>query len=322
MVAGVLGTLATTIAGCVHIFTTDGIEGRLGEIAGILIGMTVAMFAGIVAILIELFKLSKNTERVKAELMQDGRLSTIKDSRDYLTRLLLQMRDSCKDFSYLMYFADKPVVGDSSTDWYWENYVKLVRRGKKDGPLYRRIATVDHVSKLDFILEKNRQLLVAAKSGQSVIRYQIALYPFAATRPPQVDIVDSCVFLFSPYHNDPHVTRDFKKSSTSEKSMVKNLQHWYESIWKKIDDAGFVLLNLDMTTNGGRVKYSQGEIENCIMLFRLFEERGEDFVPVTSDLYEKYFEGVTDLTRQQFEVLVHRTTCSDYIQKINQNFVL
>ena len=297
----------------------DDNESKLGEIA-LLLGLLLAIVVtGIVNITFHVYAIDEEVRAHSVQLSKEGRLIEISDSSEYLQRLMHQMTTNCEQFCYLMFFFERPQLHQTSTSKYWDNYFKFVTSGATDAK-FRRIASVDEWSKFEFILEMNKRVIKLAKKSKRVIRYQLAIYPFAAIKPPQIDIVDDSVFLFSPYKEELSVLKEMSKVMTSEKHMVLNLQHYYENLWATLASANLVLLNLDELDSGTKEGYSLDEIKNVISIFKLFERNGT--VRLDCDLYGEFIEGQSEVSRQEFNRLFSETAVENYFERITGSLVV
>jgi len=299
------------------VFVADS-ENQLGEMA-VLLGLLLAIVVtGIVNITFHVYALDENVRLHNAQISKDGRLIEISGSSEYLQRLMHQMKTDCKQCCYLMFFFERPQLHRTSTSKYWDEYFKLVTSGVSEAR-FRRITSVDEWSKFEFVLEMNKRVIKLAKKSKHVVRYQLAIYPCAAIKPPQIDIVDNSVFLFSPYKEELSVLKEMGKVMTSEKHMVLNLQHYYENLWSTLASAGFVLLNLDSVDSNNKEGYSLDELKTVVSLFKLFKKNGS---ARDCDLYSKFIEGYTEISRAEFDQLFSETTLEGYVERIAESLLV
>ena len=299
------------------VFVADP-EHQLEEMAvllGLLLGIVVT---GIVNITFHVYALDEDVRLHNAQISKDGRLIEISGSSEYLQRLMHQMKTGCDRFCYLMFFFERPQLHKTSTSKYWDEYFKHVTSGASQAK-FRRIASVDEWSKFEFILEMNKRIIKLAKKSKHVVRYQLAIYPCAGIKPPQIDIVDDSVFLFSPYKEELSVLKEMSKVMTSEKHMVLNLQYYYENLWGTLASAGFVLLNLDDIDSGKKEGYSLNELKNVVSLFKLFRKKGS---ANDCDLYGEFIEGYTEISRVEFDQLFSETTIESYLERIAESLLV
>ncbi len=152
---------------------------------------------------------------------------------------------------FLTYFKAEPKT-DRDTITYWETVTKSFARAHSKPLSIRRIASIDNVDKLRFLLHNNRLLFNEAKSKIGQIDYKLIVFPHANLKPLQMDIVDDAVILFSPY---PEVTGS-KPLLLTDWSIVNVYASHFQSMVKNLENKHTILNTSQKTAS----LYSDDEI--------------------------------------------------------------
>jgi len=202
-------------------------------------------------------------------------------STSYLTTLRQLMSDARKRVM-LMYFVKNP-PGDTSTEEYWRWFVELLLK-RADQPVeFRRIATIGSTQKLKAILANNAALFKSCKKGESSrISYRLAYYPNPEIKPPQADIVDDAIMLFSPYSGSSSQDRVW----TRNVALVENFAEYYEGLWQFLQSRGHVILDFP---DRDESKYKDEEVIQYMSVARAIHVSDE------KALFAEYIEPHTSL---------------------------
>jgi hypothetical protein len=136
------------------------------------------------------------------------------------------------------------------------SFVELLAKKTDQRVPFQRIATIGNKAKLEAILLSNQELFNWCEKEKIPCRrinYQLAYYPFPKIKPPQADIVDDAVLLFSPYAK----AADENRLWTRNKTLVRNLTDYYQTLWGFLESANCVLLDFP---NRDDWKYRDDEV--------------------------------------------------------------
>jgi hypothetical protein len=201
---------------------------------------------------------------------------------------LRQLMANAKHRVLLMYFTEAPQT-DASTMEYWIAFMELLKK-KADQPLeFRRIATIGSPAKLEAILANNSALFSAFPEKHSKewkrIKYRLMYYPNPEIRPPQADIVDDAVMLFSPYSESSLQPRLWSRND----ALVENFAEYYKGLWTFLESRGHMILDFP---NRDELKYKEHEVIQYMSIARAIGISKEQ------RLFDQYIKPHTDLNFQ------------------------
>jgi hypothetical protein len=257
-------------------------------IAAVRWGAVGLFYSAIVAIFTKFASLDEKLERVNM-LLESERLIELPSSAEYLDTLRRSMKEAKKRI-FLMYFVEDP-PDDLSTRQYWQSFVQLLAK-KADEPLeFRRIATIGTEQKLKSVLSNNRALFDNARNIPCTrINYKLVYYPNPEIKPPQADIVDDAVFLFSPYSDGGSHGRIW----TSNQALVENFAKYYEGLWYFLKSRGHLIF--DFPNRKERV-YHDSEVLKLMSIARAVQVQNEQ------KIFEEYIRPYTSL---EFETVIEK----------------
>jgi hypothetical protein len=183
----------------------------------------------------------------------------------------------------LMYLSELP-KGDTATNEYWDRTTASYLSGKVQAPI-RRIATISNRRKLEFLLKNNAKYLAAGRA-LSGVEYHLVLFPSPELRPPQFDIIDKSVLLFSPYGGNTIVL--------TEPIMVEQYAKRFGELFSTLADKHTLLCTTGRTPSGSKrvCSYSPGEIQNIIHVIKGLPELAEPgILDELKPLLEPYLSG-------------------------------
>jgi hypothetical protein len=188
------------------------------------------------------------------EHLQRERLIELPSAELYLSTLRGLMKNA-KRRVLLMYFVETP-PSDDSTEEYWRSFVDLLIEKSNKDLEFKRIATIASPAKLQALLTNHALLFDVCKERGidcRKIKYRLVYYPFPEIKPPQADIVDDSLFLFSPYSGGGSLDRVWTRNQT----LVENFARYYEGLWGFMQARGHLIFDC---CNRDRPKYEEREV--------------------------------------------------------------
>ncbi|HYG24578.1 MAG TPA: hypothetical protein VEH04_17520 [Verrucomicrobiae bacterium] len=188
------------------------------------------------------------------EHLERERLIELPSAELYLSTLRGVMRNA-KRRVLLMYFVESP-PSDDSTEEYWRAFVDLLIEKSSKDLEFKRIATIASPAKLQALLA-NHVLLFDVCKERGIdcrkIKYRLVYYPFPEIKPPQADIVDDSLFLFSPYSGGASLDRVWTRNQT----LVENFARYYDGLWGFMQARGHLIFDC---CNRDRPRYEEREV--------------------------------------------------------------
>lgn len=220
--------------------------------------------------------------------LERERLVELPSTAQYLAKLL-DLITSARKRVLLMYFVENP-PNDSATEEYWSASVDLVIAKSAEGLHFRRIATIASPAKLRAVLANHQRLFEVCRARGvpcSKVNYRLAYYPTPEIKPPQADIVDDTVLLFSPYSGSTAITLD--RVWTRNPTLVENFALYYDGLWRFLESRHQVILNF---ADRDEPFYKDVEVVN---IMKIAQHLGMD-EEEQRRLFEKYVQPFSRLT--------------------------
>ncbi len=131
------------------------------------------------------------------DALESPPLRTIKEPGKALDELQDRIGKAQKGI-YLMYFREQPILNKETTT-YWTGVTKsFLEKSARHIPIWR-IASVDNMAKLHFLLMNNEEFFKLGGDRLGSIDYRLIALPNTKLKPPQLDIVDDTTYWFSTY---------------------------------------------------------------------------------------------------------------------------
>lgn len=139
---------------------------------------------------------------------------------------LIRKMETARSRINLMYLREVPAF-DDKTNAYWSETTHLFVDKKSGNLPIRRMASIDELVKLDFLLQNNSDLFTWGGKELNQIEYQLRAFPYKHLKPLRVDVIDDTAFMFTTYDSQIMVT---------DQAIVSGCLKYYNDTWNGLTD--------------------------------------------------------------------------------------